>query len=198
MRILRIEVVIMLVVLALIVFTDNFQAAILGVILASLVFIKQIGDTAEDRSVSGTFEEFTHEKKCADDLRLTPEIHNKVYIKYFNSPIIKEFANEFIALSESRPEIELVILRMECVTYIDLSGVYAIKEASTVLRDNNIKLLVTGLQHQPKDMLEEVRMIPYTISEDTLFQDFQSAIKSLSTTPAPHHYSQKNEILIQA
>lgn len=198
MRILRVEVVIMLIVLVMIVFTDNFQAIILGVILASLVFIKKLEDMTEDKSVSGTIEEFTCEKAWADDARIIPEIQNKIYIKYLNSPIIKEFANEFLALSRSRPEVEIVILCMESVSYIDLSGVYALKEAVTVLQDRNIKLLVTGLQAQPKDMLTEVRMIPYIIPEDALCRDFQSAIKTLSASPAPYHYPQKNEILIQA
>nr|WP_263459016.1 sodium-independent anion transporter [Bathymodiolus platifrons methanotrophic gill symbiont] len=101
-------------------------------------------------------------------------------------------------MSRSRPEVEIVILCMESVSYIDLSGVYALKEAVTVLQDRNIKLLVTGLQAQPKDMLTEVRMIPYIIPEDALCRDFQSAIKTLSASPAPYHYPQKNEILIQA
>ncbi|WP_221900257.1 hypothetical protein [Bathymodiolus platifrons methanotrophic gill symbiont] len=76
----------MLIVLVMIVFTDNFQAIILGVILASLVFIKKLEDMTEDKSVSGTIEEFTCEKAWADDARIIPEIQNKIYIKYLNSP----------------------------------------------------------------------------------------------------------------
>jgi len=82
---------------------------------------------------------------------------------------------------------------MEKVSYIDLLGVYAIKEAVSVLQDNNITLLVTGLQQQPRDMLKKVRMIPHILPENTLHLDFQSAIKSLSTV-TPYPSSQKNEI----
>ena len=83
---------------------------------------------------------------------------------------------------------------MEKVSYLDLSGVYAIKEAVSVLRDKNIMLLVTGLQHQPRDILKKVRMIPYIIPENTLYPDFQSAIKSLGTNLAPFPSSQKNKL----
>lgn len=79
---------------------------------------------------------------------------------------------------------------MEKVSYIDLLGVYAIKEAVSMLQDNNITLLVTGLQQQPRDMLNKVRMIPHILPKNTLHLDFQSAIKSLSTV-APYFSSQK-------
>lgn len=186
-RIPKTEAVIMLIVLVLTVFADVFQAITLGVVMASFLFMKKIGDMTENKSVSGKIEEFTHEKSWADEVKLAQEIQNKIYIKHFNNPIFKGFTHEFLALTQSRQEIEIVILRMEKVTYIDLVGVYAIKEAITALRKKNIMLLITGLQHQPRDMLKKVRMIPYIIPEDTLYPDFQSAIKTLTTDHAPYH-----------
>jgi len=58
-------------------------------------------------------------------------------------------------------------------------------------------LLITGLQHQPRDMLKKVRMIPYIIPEDSLYPDFQSAIKSLTTDHVPYHYPKKDDIFVQ-
>jgi len=102
--------------------------------MASFLFMKKIGDMTESKSVSGKIEEFTHEKSLADEVKLAQEIQNNIYIKHFNNPIFKGFTHEFLALTQSRQEIKIVILRMEKVTYIDLVGVYAIKEAITALR----------------------------------------------------------------
>ena len=197
MRIPKTEAVILLLVLGLTVFADIFQAAILGVVMASFLFMKKIGEMAEGKSVAGTIDKFTREKAWADEIKLAQEIQDKIYIKHFNSPIFKGFTDEFLALTQSSHEIEIVILRMEKVTYMDLVGVYAVKDAVTTLRENNIKLLITGLQHQPRDMLKKVRMIPHIIPEDTLYPDFQSAVKTLGNDHAPGYHSSKNERLIQ-
>ena len=40
--------------------------------------------------------EFTREKAWADEVKLAQEIQNKIYIKHFNSPVFKGFANDFL------------------------------------------------------------------------------------------------------
>jgi len=193
LRIPKTEATIMLIVLGLTVFDDIFQAVTLGVVMATFLLMKKMADMTENKALSGTIDEFTREKAWADEAYLTQEIQQKIYIKHINSPVFQRFSPEFLALPNRHHEIEIVILRMEKVSYIDLLGVYAIKEAVSVLQDNNITLLVTGLQQQPRDMLKKVRMIPHILPENTLHLDFQSAIKSLSTV-TPYPSSQKNEI----
>ena len=54
--------------------------------------------------------------------------------------------------------------------------------------DNNILLMITGMQTQPTDRLKQLRMIPYLLAEENLYPDFQSAIKALSTDDIPELY----------
>ncbi|WP_419585004.1 STAS domain-containing protein [Thiolapillus sp.] len=67
------------------------------------------------------------------------------------------------------------------VPYIDQSGLYAIEDALLTLQDKNVLVLMTGLQEQPRDMLEKVGVIPNLVPEENLYPDFQSAIKALET-----------------
>lgn len=48
---------------------------------------------------------------------------------------------------------------------------YAFKEVVNSLLDNNIRLLIMGMQAQPMDMLKHVRMIPYLIPNENLCSD---------------------------
>jgi SulP family sulfate permease len=85
-------------------------------------------------------------------------------------------------MTQALPDIEIVIMRMKKVSYIDQTGIFAIQEAVTALQDKNILVLITGIQHQPLDMLTKVHMIPCLIAEENLYTDFQSAINTLVTS----------------
>ena len=178
----RTDTVIMLIVLGLTVFVDIFQAIIIGVAMASILFMKKMSDLAGDKlNVTAYNACFVHEKAWEDELDIAQEIQQKVFIKHFNGLIVSGFVNELMIMTQSLPEVEIVIIRMDKVTYIDQLAVHAIKEAVTALQEKNILLLITGMQGQPTDKLKQVRMIPYLIAEENLYSDFQSALKALNT-----------------
>ena len=184
----RIEAVIMLLVLALTVFVDIFQAIIIGVVMAAILFMKKLSDFA-DKSIVTTYSKgLIHEAAWEDEIGLAQKIQEKVFIKHFNGAIVPGFASEFIRMSQSLPKVEMVILRLERVSYINQSGTFALKEAVTTLQEHNILLLITGMQVQPMDRLKQLRMIPYQIAEENLYPDFQSAIKALSCDNISYHY----------
>ena len=187
----------MLIVLVLTVFVDIFQAIIIGVVMASILFMKKMSEMADDKSGITAFSEgFIREKAWEDERDLAQKIQQKVFIKHFDGPIISGFASELLTMTQSLPEVEIVIMRMEKVSYIDQLGVYAIKEAVTALQENNILLLITGMQIQPTDKLKQVRMIPYLIPEKNFYLDFQSTINALSTDNDPYHYP--TDLVIEA
>ena len=186
----RTDAVIMLIVLVLTIFVDIFQAITIGVVMATILFMKKMSEMANDNPGITIFSKsYIRQKSWQDESDITQEMQQKIYIKHFEGPIASGFASELIMMAQSLPEVEIVIMRMEKVAYIDQLGVYAIKEAVTALQENNILLLITGMQIQPTDKLKQVRMIPYLIPEKNLHPDFQSVIKALSTDNVPHRYS---------
>jgi SulP family sulfate permease len=46
----------------------------------------------------------------------------KVYIKHFDGPITFGFASRFQAMTRALPEVDVVIIRMKKIPYIDQSG----------------------------------------------------------------------------
>ena len=89
-------------------------------------------------------------------------------------------------MTRELPEVDVVIMRMKRVPYIDQTGLYAIEDAVLALQEKNVLVLMTAIQDQPKDMLERVSLIPNLISEENLYSDFQSAIKALESGKIPH------------
>ena len=183
-RVPRTDAVIMVVVLGMTVFVDLLQAVAVGMVLASVLFMKKMSDVAEAQSAVGSVGDFAHEEAWEDEAELSEEVCKKVYIKHFDGPIFFGFAAKFQEMSRALPEVDVVILRMPRVPYIDQSGLYAIEDAVMALQQKKVLVLITGIQAQPKDMLKRVGLIPDMIGEHHVYPDFPSAIKALETGTA--------------
>ncbi len=77
------------------------------------------------------------------------------------------------------PDIELVIFRMENVPFIDQSGLYALEDVVIDLKNRGVKVVLVGLQGQPKDLLQKVRFIPELVAEEEVFERFEELVKAL-------------------
>ncbi len=171
--------IIMLIVLGMTVFVDLLQAVAVGMVMASILFMKKMSDIAEQRSYTGSVEGFAREEAWDDEAGISEKVRKQVYIKHFDGPIFFGFVNKLQDMVVSLPEITVVIMRMPLVPYIDQSGIYAIEDAVIALKERGMVVLITGIQEQPKDMLENVGLIPNLIPEEHLFKDFPSCIKAL-------------------
>lgn len=177
----RTDAVIMLVVLGMTVFVDLLQAVAVGMVLASVLFMKKMSDLIEGEAESISLKHFTREPAWNDESIIPASLADKIFIKHFDGPIFFGFASAFQAMMRVMPEVHVVIMRMPRVPYIDQSGIYVIEDAVMALVGKGIKVLITGVQEQPKDMLKRIDLIPNVIPEKHLFPDFPSCIKALET-----------------
>ena len=176
----RADAVIMLIVLGLTVFVDLLQAVAVGMVLASILFMKQMSDTAESKSFSKTLKDF-HDiyPHSAEDKEAYDAIHEQVYIQHFDGPIFFGFTSHFKKMMQELPQISVVIFKMNNVPSIDQSGMYAIEDAILELEKKSITVLITNMQKQPEDMLRNIKLIPNLVPEHHLFKDLKSAIEML-------------------
>jgi SulP family sulfate permease len=171
--------IIMLTVLGLTVFVDLLQAVAVGMVLASILFMKKMSDIAESKSSVGFVGQFAREEAWDDEKNISEKIGKEVYIKHFDGPIFFGFTARFQAMHRELPDIKIIILRMSKVPYIDQSGIYAIEDAVLDLKAKGVVVLMTKLQEQPKDMLMNIGLIPNLIPEEHLFSGFRCCIKAL-------------------
>ena len=164
----RSEAVIMLIVLGLTVFVDLLQAVAVGMVLASVLFMKKMGDVAEERAQSMPMD------ASSGGLMEDREEGCQVYVQSFDGPIFFGFTSYFSQIISDLPEVKMVVLRMENVPYIDQSGMYAIEDAVLELEKRGIEVFLTGTQKQPEDMLRRIKLIPEVIEEESLFNDFET------------------------
>ncbi|SFV58733.1 Sulfate permease [hydrothermal vent metagenome] len=176
----RADAVIMIIVLLLTVFVDLLQAVGIGMVLASILFMKQMGDMAQHKSVSKTLKDF-HEifPPSSEERASYSSIEDEVYIQHFNGPIFFGFTAHFKQMMKELPEVSVVIFRMYNVPSIDQSGMYALDDAIYELNKQNITVLITGINEQPRKMLQNIKVIPTLIPESHIFSDLTSALEML-------------------
>jgi len=171
--------IVMLVVLVMTVFVDLLQAVAVGMVFASVLFMKKMSDIVEQNSVTGSVDSFSRNEVWPDEAVISEKVREQVYIDHFDGPIFFGFASKFQEMLSALPKVSVVIIRMGLVPYIDQSGIYALEDAVISLKKRGIIVLVTGIQVQPKDMLSNLGFIPNLIPEDHLFEDFLQCIAQL-------------------
>ncbi len=167
------EVVIMLVVLILSTFWNLVYAVGIGLVIASLMFMKKIGDlTTKNSDVIPLAEE-----EWADEFDFPEELKEEVFIKHINGPLFFGSTSDFQQLAKQIPATaQWVIVRMSRVPYMDQSGLYAMEEVVTGLVNSGKVVLIAGIQQQPRLMLKQINLIPHLVSKEHVFDDFRDCL----------------------
>lgn len=186
-RVPRSDAVVMIIVLTLTVFVDLLQAVAVGLVMAALLFMKQMGDLAESKALSASLDDFNNNFLQEDEKVLSEAMKHQIYIQHFDGPIFFGFTAHFKKMMQTLPDVSVVIFRMPNVPTIDQSGMYAIEDAILELHRKKITVLITGIQKQPLDMLRNIQLIPSLIPRENLFKDFPSAIAALEEEKLDSH-----------
>ncbi|THH37828.1 SulP family inorganic anion transporter [Neolewinella litorea] len=169
------DAVVMILVLLLTVFVGLLEAVAIGMVLAAVLFMKKTADTVEAGATSTSFFEFSREKPWADEGDLLKRVGDRVFIKRLEGPLFFGFVSGFQAMMQKLPTVEVVIIRMGRVPYIDQSGLYAMEDAIMEMHSRGIAVVFTGMNEQVKDMMERINLIPGLVPYKHVFTTFAEA-----------------------
>lgn len=176
----RADAVVLIIVLFITTFGSLIQAVGIGLLLASLLFMKRASDIGEKGMEVGTIAGFDGEKPWQDEVDFYEEYKDKVYIKHLYGPLFFGFTSHFQEEIKNIPEqVKALIIRMDRVPYIDQSGLYALENAVLDLEQRGIQVLLTAVQEQPKDKLVSIDIVPDLISESHIFKNIGGAFDYL-------------------
>jgi len=174
----RADAIVMGMVLVLTVFVDLIQAVAAGMIMASILFMKQMSDQVGRDVKISPLRSYAHELPW-DDEDIPPHIMDKIYVQHLDGPLFFGFAPAFQEMAKTLPDIRVVIFRMKKVPHIDQTGLYALEEVIRELETRGIAAVMTGLQDQPLRMLRRINLVPGMIPEQYLFPTFEDCMKWL-------------------
>ncbi len=167
------EVIIMLVVLVLSTFWNLVYAVGIGLVIASLMFMKKIGDLTGERSDVKALKE-----EAWDDETDFPEnLKEEVFIKHIKGPLFFGSTSNFQQLTLQIPDTaHHVIMRLDRMQYMDQSGLYAMEDMLQDLQEKGIDVLFVDLLKQPRYMMERIDIIPDFIPEEHIFNSFTDCV----------------------
>ncbi|MDH5457876.1 MAG: SulP family inorganic anion transporter [Nitrospinota bacterium] len=175
----RADAVVMLIVLVLTIFVDLIQAVAAGMILSSILFMKQMSDQGGRRVTISPLRDYLKEVPW-DDENIPTSITDKIFVKHLDGPLFFGFAPAFQEMAKTLPNILVVIFRMKRVPHIDQTGLYALEEVVMDLEKRGIAVVMTGLKKQHVRMLRRINLIPGLIPEKYLFKTFTDCIDWLN------------------
>jgi SulP family sulfate permease len=176
----RAGVVFMFVVLLLTVLVDLITAVAVGVVMASLLFVKRMTDlqiesikAIVDPSDDAPFDDREREvfKQC----------QGKVLYVHLGGPLSFGAANEMARKLSAYVAFETVILDLSEVPTIDSSASLAVEEVITRARAGQRRVFLVGLKPRVEQVLRKLGVIDL-VPEDARFRDRLSALQHAATT----------------
>jgi SulP family sulfate permease len=172
---------VLLIVLLWTTFGSLIQAVGIGVTLAALLFMKRASDIGEEGMQVGTLAGFDGEKPWEDETEFYEKFKDKIYIKHLYGPLFFGFTSHFQDQVKNIDDgVKILVIRMDRVPYVDQSGIYALENAVLDLTLKGIKVLITGLKEQPRDLLTGIDIIPDLVPESQVFPDIEDSFDWVS------------------
>jgi len=169
------EVAIMLIVLVLSSVWNLVYAVGIGLVIASLMFMKKIGDLTAKRS---DVKSLTEEKAWYDEIDFPENLKEEVFIKHIKGPLFFGSTSDFQQLAQQIPDTaSTVIIRMGRMPYMDQSGLFAMEDILVDLKGEGKNILLVNTLEQPRYMLERIDIVPDLIPKEHLFNDFTECLK---------------------
>lgn len=165
------EVLVMIVVLLLSTFWNLVYAVGIGLIIASLVFMKKMGDATADKSDVKTLKA---EKSWSDESNFPDEMKEKVFIKHIKGPVFFGSTSFIQVLAKQIPSTAThVIIRMDRVPYIDQTGLFVLEDVMLELEKNDVHVLIVDIQNQPLYLMKSIDIVPDLVPEEHIFDSFK-------------------------
>jgi SulP family sulfate permease len=165
----------MVFVLILTVFAGLIVAVTAGLILASFVFMKKLSDiTAAQTTLKPLYDE-----PWADEQSIPAEIRDSMFIKHVDGPLFFGFASQYLDLSRDLSGGKLLVLRMDRITYVDQTGIYALQESLTNVTKAGLRVLIVGITVAHLDILRRFQVVPNVVGEQDIFHDFDELKREL-------------------
>jgi len=168
------EVFILVIVLVLSSVWNLVYAVGIGLVIASLIFMKKVGDLTS-RSLNVT--PLKREEAWNDEFEFPSNLKEEVFIKHIEGPLFFGNTAKFTETAKQIPlTSSVLVIRLDKVPYIDQSGLYALESVIMDLIKKDKKVLLVGIKKQPKYLMERIDIIPDLIPENQLFNEFKSAV----------------------
>ncbi|NQV87355.1 MAG: SulP family inorganic anion transporter [Woeseiaceae bacterium] len=139
------DLILMLVVLALTVFVDVITAVGVGIVMASLVFVKEMADI-QVQSIRTIVDDVDHDLLTVDEAEVFRQCNGRAAILHLSGAMSFGAANEMMRRILSVRPVDVLIIDLTDVPSIDGSAALTLEEIIQRAMDVNQEILIVGMQ----------------------------------------------------
>lgn len=181
------DILVLLLTFLLTVFFDLTLAIEVGIVVAALLFMKRMADVSDVKVRNMDAGEESSENVEGEDSEQLPKtkIFENVLIYEINGPFFFGAADKFLdVLGEVGDKTEILIIKLKHVPAMDATALHAFERMIKLCKKKKIRVLLTGLQDQPRQALEKAKILS-TIGEEHLFTGLSGAISFVEGQSQP-------------
>jgi SulP family sulfate permease len=176
----RADVVILVITFVLTVFADLVVAVNIGVILATLHFLRRMAASVEVKPVAGR--ELAHALGQTQDASLP----DGVLVYAIDGPFFFAAVGQFEhALAVTHPDPRAVVIRLGRVPFMDITGLQALEEVADKLRQRGVRVVMCEANDLVRSKLERAG-IPAMLGEGGYADDLTSALRQCAPAVVPN------------
>ncbi len=159
------------------VFVDLVVAIGVGMVLASLLFMKRMADVTDVSELTCDYLEEDDGSKNLVDAVMANKIPREVQVYEVNGAMFFGVVDKFLeVIMETKPETKVIILRLRNVPAVDATAVRALKIFIEIAEKQHIKVVFTGVKPQVRKTLDKTGVIS-EVGEDNIFDTFEEALE---------------------
>jgi SulP family sulfate permease len=180
----RSDVAVLLTTFLLTVLLDLAVAIQVGVVLASLLFMRRMSQVTQAGYITGELS-YLNEKDDPEALS-KKTVPDGVEVFEIDGPFFFGAADLFKdALNEVEKPPRVLILRMRRVPAMDATGLRALEDVYTKTLHEHTRLVLSGVQPQPRKVLESSGLLA-RIGEDNVHGEIDAALARARELLGPH------------
>lgn len=168
------DAAVMLTVFGLTVFVDLMWAVAIGMVMASMILLKRLSDI--DPATHSPLVDIAAHRPWIPDLEVPQEVLAGIYIVEIHGSLFFGNAGPLQRKLGGMKDARAVVLHMGDVRYLDQSGVYALADLVSDMKEAGTDIYVAELHEEPRDLLARLGVAPGAIAEGHIFTRAEDAI----------------------
>jgi SulP family sulfate permease len=168
------DAAVMLTVLGLTVFVDLMWAVAIGMVMASMILLKRLSDI--DPATHSPLVDIAAHRPWIPALEAPEEVLAGIYVVEIHGSLFFGNAGPLQRKLGGMKDARAVVLHMGDVRYLDQSGVYALSDLISDMKEAGTEIYFAELHEEPRDLLARLGVTPGVISKDHVFMRAKDAI----------------------
>ena len=171
------EIVILFTVMILSTFWDLVFAVGIGLVMASIMFMKKMADITTEKSEVSKLSE---SQLKAQNYNLTAEEQERIVIKEIKGPLFFGFINDFQDLAMQIPDTaKHIVMDVDRMAYIDQSGMNVFEDTLSDWTKAGKQVFLVHLHDKPREMLERAGIIPNLLPQNQIETNIGDCIEKI-------------------